>query len=83
MLAFIGMSVLHGLWDFMGGIAALLAFVATGNAVPALEYGLLRPGTDAEVASLSSTFYVVGLVVVSVIGLLALRANLRRHRARG
>ncbi|MBT2567177.1 PrsW family intramembrane metalloprotease [Arthrobacter sp. ISL-85] len=80
--AFVGVSILHGLWDSMGGIAALLAFVATGNAIPALEYGFLRPGTDAEVASLSSTFYVVGLIVVSVIGLLALRVTLRRRRFR-
>ena len=31
----------------MGGIAALLAFIATGNTIPALEYGFLRPGTTS------------------------------------
>ncbi|WP_251046256.1 PrsW family glutamic-type intramembrane protease [Arthrobacter sp. ISL-85] len=78
--AFIGVAILHGLWDSMGGIAALLAFIVTGNAIPALEYGFLRPGTGAEVASLSSAFYVIGLITVSVLGLIALRRTLRRHR---
>jgi protease PrsW len=77
--AFIGVAILHGLWDSMGGIAALLAFIATGNTIPALEYGFLRPGTQAEVASLSSAFYVIGLIAVSVIGLVALRRTIRRH----
>jgi protease PrsW len=77
--AFLGVAILHGLWDSMGGIAALLAFIATGNTIPALEYGFLRPGTTAEVASLSSIFYVVGLIAVSVIGLTGLRRTLRRH----
>lgn len=80
--AFLGVAILHGLWDSMGGIAALLAFIATGNTIPALEYGFLRPGTQAEVASLSSTFYVVGLIAVSVLGLVALRKTLHRHPAR-
>jgi protease PrsW len=77
--AFVGVAILHGLWDSMGGIAALLAFIATGNAIPALEYGFLRPGTQAAVASLSSSFYVIGLIAVSVIGLVGLRRTLRRH----
>lgn len=48
---------------------------------PALEHSFLHPGTNAKAAFLSSTFNVVGLVV-SVIGMLALRANLWRQ-ARG
>ena len=79
---FIVVVVLHGLWDSMGGIAALLAVVFTGNAVPALEYGFLRPGTGAEVASLSSKFYLGGLAVVAVLGLIGLRLALRHHKAR-
>ncbi|GAC1486346.1 MAG: hypothetical protein NVS2B15_00610 [Pseudarthrobacter sp.] len=78
--AFLAVAVLHGLWDSMGGIAAILAVVFTGNAVPALEYGFLRPGTDAAVASLSSTFYFGGLIVVSVLGLIGLRLALRHHK---
>jgi RsiW-degrading membrane proteinase PrsW (M82 family) len=79
-VAFIGVSILHGLWDSMGGIAALLAVIVTGNAIPALDYGFLRPGTDQAVASLSSEFYFAGLVVVSVIGLVSLRLTLGRRR---
>jgi RsiW-degrading membrane proteinase PrsW (M82 family) len=78
-VAFIVVVVLHALWDSMGGIAALLAVVVTGNAVPALDYGFLRPGTDAEVSSLSSLFYFLGLAVVAVAGLGGLRLALRRH----
>ncbi|MGN6405084.1 PrsW family intramembrane metalloprotease [Sinomonas sp.] len=81
-IAFLAVVVLHGLWDSMGGIAALLAVVVTGNAVPALDYGFLRPGTDAAVSSLSSIFYFVGLAVVAVAGLVSLRLALRRHDRR-
>jgi RsiW-degrading membrane proteinase PrsW (M82 family) len=82
LIAFVAVVILHGLWDSMGGIAALLAVVVTGNAVPALDYGFLRPGTDAEVSSLSSIFYFVGLAVVAVAGLVSLRLALRRHDRR-
>lgn len=82
LVAFAVVVLLHGLWDSMGGIAALLAVVLTGNAVPALEYGFLRPGTDAAVSSLSSLFYFVGLAVVAVVGLISLRLALRRHDRR-
>lgn len=82
LMAYVGVSLLHGLWDSMGGIAAFLAVVVTGNAVPALDYGFLRPGTDQTVASLSSEFYLAGLVVVSVIGLVALRLALSGRRRR-
>jgi RsiW-degrading membrane proteinase PrsW (M82 family) len=77
--AFVGVAILHGLWDSMGGIASLLAVVVTGNAIPALQYGFLRPGTAAEVSSLASTFYAVGLIVISVIGLVLLWLIVRRH----
>jgi RsiW-degrading membrane proteinase PrsW (M82 family) len=82
LIAFLAVVVLHGLWDSMGGIAALLAVVVTGNAVPALDYGFLRPGTDAAVSSLSSIFYFLGLAVVAVAGLVSLRLALRRHDRR-
>lgn len=78
--SFLAVAVLHGLWDSMGGIAALLAVIFTGNAVPALDYGFLKPGTDAAVGSLSSIFYLGGLVIVSALGLTGLRLALRRHK---
>ncbi|GAC1489898.1 MAG: hypothetical protein NVS2B15_08090 [Pseudarthrobacter sp.] len=82
LMAFAAVAVLHGLWDSMGGISAILAVIFTGNAVPALEYGFLRPGTDAAVASLSSTFYAGGLIVVSALGLIGLRLALSHHQTR-
>jgi len=79
---FLGVSVLHALWDAMGGIASLLAVVVTGNAVPALEHGFVRPGTAQEVQDLSTGFYVAGLAVLSLIGVLALVWLIRRRRGR-
>jgi RsiW-degrading membrane proteinase PrsW (M82 family) len=81
--AYVGVSVLHGLWDSMGGISSLVAVVVSGNAViPALQYGFVRPGTAAEVRQLSMTFYIVGIAVISVIGLAVLFALVRHHRSR-
>jgi RsiW-degrading membrane proteinase PrsW (M82 family) len=79
---FLGVSILHALWDSMSGIASILAVVITGNAVPALEYGMLRPGTGAAVQELTFAFYVVGLAVLSVIGILTLVGLVRRRHRR-
>jgi RsiW-degrading membrane proteinase PrsW (M82 family) len=76
-LAFIGVALLHGLWDSMGGLTSILALVVTGNALQELRYGFLRPGTEDTVASLATGFYVAGLVVVSLLGILALRMVMR------
>lgn len=80
--AYVGVSVLHGFWDSMGGLSAVLAFVLTGNAVPALRYGFLRPGTAAEVSTLSTVFYVVGLALISIVGIATLFGLVRHHRRR-
>jgi RsiW-degrading membrane proteinase PrsW (M82 family) len=78
--AFAGVAALHALWDSMGGLTSLLALVVTGNAVQELRYGFLRPGTQEVVATLATGFYVVGLIVVSVLGIAALWLVLRRRR---
>jgi RsiW-degrading membrane proteinase PrsW (M82 family) len=81
--AYVGVSVLHGLWDSMGSLSAVLAILASGNAVvPALRYGFVRPGTVAEVRELSTVFYVGGLAVISAIGVAVLVALVRRSRGR-
>jgi RsiW-degrading membrane proteinase PrsW (M82 family) len=81
--AYVGVSVLHGLWDSMGGLSTIIAVVVSGNAVvPALRYGFVRPGTSAEVQELSTTFYVAGLAVISLIGIAALVVLVRHHRRR-
>jgi RsiW-degrading membrane proteinase PrsW (M82 family) len=79
---FVAVSILHALWDSMTGIATILAVVLTGNVVPALEYGMLRPGTAATVQELTFGFYVLGLALLSVIGILTLVGLVRRRRRR-
>jgi hypothetical protein len=81
-LTFVGVAVLHALWDSMGTIAGILAVVATGNVVPALEYGFLRPGTAAAVQNLSTVFYIGGIAVLSILGILVLAVLVRRRRGR-
>jgi RsiW-degrading membrane proteinase PrsW (M82 family) len=75
-------SVLHGLWDSMGGISTIIAIVSTGNVVPAFQYDTLRPGTQGEVGEITTGVYVLGLGVISVVGGLALRAIVRHHAPR-
>lgn len=77
--AFIGVALLHGLWDSMGGLTSLLALVVTGNVLDDVRYGFLRPGTEEAVASLAMGFYIAGLIIVSLLGMLALRMVLRRR----
>ena len=81
-LAYLLVAVLHGLWDSMDGISTIVAILSTGNAVPALYYNTLRPGTSGEVGEITTGVYVLGLGVVSLIGGLTLRALVRRHRSR-
>lgn len=81
-LTYLLVAVLHGLWNSMGGISTILAIVATGNAVPAFLYNTLRAGTQDEVGALSTGLYLFGLGVVSVLGGLALRWTVVRHRDR-
>ncbi|MGT2424646.1 PrsW family intramembrane metalloprotease [Amnibacterium kyonggiense] len=81
-LAYLLVAVLHGLWDSMDGISTIVAILSTGNAVPALYYNSLRPGTQGEVGEITTGVYVLGLGLVSLIGGLALRGLVRRHRTR-
>jgi RsiW-degrading membrane proteinase PrsW (M82 family) len=81
-LAFVGVSILHGLWDSMSGIASFLALLLTGNVDPLLRFGFLRPGSAEAVSALASACYLAGVVIVSLIGLLALWLVLRHNRSR-
>jgi RsiW-degrading membrane proteinase PrsW (M82 family) len=82
LVTYLVVAVLHGLWDSMGGISTIIAIIATGNAVPAFVYNTLRAGTQGEVGEVSTGVYLLGLGVVSVLGGLVLRWQLRRHRTR-
>ncbi len=74
--AYVGVSLLHGLWDSDSTVATLLAFVFTGTPLSAAQ----GPSVPAAVATLSTTLYVVGLAVVTAIGVAVLVSVLVRHR---
>ncbi|MBM7802860.1 RsiW-degrading membrane proteinase PrsW (M82 family) [Curtobacterium luteum] len=76
LVAYVGVSLLHGLWDSNSTLATLLAFVFTGTPFSAAR-GQFVP---ADVATLSTTLYVVGLAVVTAIGVSVLVSVLVRHR---
>ncbi|MFF1876380.1 PrsW family intramembrane metalloprotease [Leifsonia sp. NPDC058230] len=80
-VAYLGAALLHALWDSMSGLASLVAVLVTGNAVQQLtQDGFLLAGTAAAVASLSTVLYIVGLAIVSVVGIVALWRILRHYQ---
>ncbi len=80
--AYVGVAVLHGLWDSMSGFSTFLAVLLSGNLLRVQEFGFLPPGAAAGVSALAIAIYVVGLVVIAALGLLILRLVVRRYRAR-
>jgi RsiW-degrading membrane proteinase PrsW (M82 family) len=76
--AYLGVSVLHALWDSMDSIAVIVTYVVSG--LPwqyrLLEYGYI-PEPTPEQAHLFTVLSWAGLVAVSALGLLWL-AQLRR-----
>jgi protease PrsW len=74
-------SLLHGLWDSMRGIALFLAglLTATPVAMPGAVVVLLPPRPDQLVATMT-TFEIGGLVVVSLVGLAILWRQWRTAR---
>ncbi|MCU1524103.1 MAG: PrsW family intrarane metalloprotease [Microbacteriaceae bacterium] len=80
--AYVAVAILHGLWDSMSGFSTFLAVLLTGNLVRVEQFGFLPPGSAAAVSALAITVYVIGLVVIAVLGLLTLRLCLRHYRAR-
>ncbi|WP_144711295.1 PrsW family intramembrane metalloprotease [Curtobacterium pusillum] len=75
-VAYVGVSLLHGLWDSNSTISTLLAFVVTGTPLSAAQDGTV----PASIAGVATTLYVIGLAIVSVVGVVVLVAVLRRHR---
>jgi RsiW-degrading membrane proteinase PrsW (M82 family) len=81
-LAYIGVSLLHALWDSMNGIASVLAVLLTGGALEQLQSGFLTTRTARTLETLTTTFYITGLVVASAVGVLFLWLVLRHYRRR-
>jgi RsiW-degrading membrane proteinase PrsW (M82 family) len=77
-VAYVVVSVLHGLWDSNSTISTLLAFVVTGTPFSALRNGYV----PASLAGVATTLYVIGLLIVSAIGVVILVAVLVRARKR-
>ncbi|MGN7224612.1 PrsW family intramembrane metalloprotease [Curtobacterium flaccumfaciens] len=77
-VAYVVVSVLHGLWDANGTIATLIAFVVSGVPFSAAQYGMV----PAAVGGIVTTVYVIGLAIVSLIGVAVLVGVLRHHRGR-
>ncbi|MCU1586036.1 MAG: protease PrsW [Microbacteriaceae bacterium] len=80
--AYVGVAILHALWDSMGGISSFLALVFTGNALQQLQYGFLMPRTAQAASNLATTLYIVGLALAAVLGILALWITLGRPTRR-
>ncbi|MDM7893062.1 PrsW family glutamic-type intramembrane protease [Curtobacterium caseinilyticum] len=75
-VAYVVSSVLHGLWDSNATLSTVLAFVLTGTPFSAAASGSVPPG----LAGFATTLYVVGLLVVTVIGVVVLVGVLVHHR---
>ena len=82
-LAYIAVSILHGLWDGMNGIAILLTVLVTGSSwqIAALEQGNV-PRITQQQADYYTIFDYGGLIVVTLIGFVLLRLVLRHRRIR-
>jgi RsiW-degrading membrane proteinase PrsW (M82 family) len=80
-VVYVGVSLLHALWDSMSGISSVLALIVTGNAMQALAYGFLPANAAQAVAALATTIYVIGIAIVAILGVVALFLALRRRRA--
>ncbi|QXJ22983.1 PrsW family intramembrane metalloprotease [Actinomadura graeca] len=80
-LAYLGVSALHALWDSMHGIAIALTLFLTGTPwqYQLLDHGYLPRATGAQ-GHLITIMNWAGLVVISAVALLWLRALAERSR---
>jgi protease PrsW len=76
---YLGVSLLHGLWDSMRGIAIVLTVLTTNSpALTALMQQGILPASSAVVTWIFLCFEFGGMAIVSLIGLLMLRSEWRR-----
>jgi RsiW-degrading membrane proteinase PrsW (M82 family) len=71
--AYVGVSLLHGLWDSMRGIALVLTELITLARAQGVGFGgaVLLPPTEQQV-QLFTTIEIAGLALVSLIGIIVL-----------
>jgi protease PrsW len=76
---YLGVSLLHGLWDSMRGIAIVLTVLTTSSpALTALMQQGILPASSAVVTWIFLCFEFGGMAIVSLVGLLMLRSEWRR-----
>jgi RsiW-degrading membrane proteinase PrsW (M82 family) len=80
LLAYAGSALLHALWDSSSEVASFIALLLNGEAMQELQSGFLTASTEASIAALATVFYIVGLAVVSVAGIITLWLILRHFR---
>ena len=77
--AYLGVSLLHALWDSMHSIALLITLVLTGTPY---QFALLERGYEPQPTGTQATLFTLlswgGLILVSLIGIAWLLA-VRRH----
>lgn len=78
--AYVGVSLLHGLWDSMSGITAIIALLLTGTTVQELSFGFIPSGSAQAAETLASVLYVIGVIVASALGVMMLWLILRHYR---
>ncbi|MFF8710856.1 PrsW family intramembrane metalloprotease [Streptomyces sp. NPDC015184] len=82
--AYLGVAVLHSLWDSMHGIAIWLVARATGTGLSRTLFAQgYMPAPTAEQQHLFTLFSVGGLVVITLVALAWLRSLARGARAAG
>lgn len=76
---YLGVSLLHGLWDSMRGIAIVLTVLTTNSpALTALMQQGILPASTAVATWIFLSFEFGGMAIISLIGLLMLRSEWRR-----
>lgn len=81
LVTYVGVAILHGLWDSASDLAAVIALLANGRAVEELTTaGGLSAQTASAVTALAGILYIVVLIVVAAGGILTLWLVLRHYR---
>jgi len=78
-LAYVGVALLHALWDSMSGITSILALLFTGTSIEDLAFGFIPAGAEQAAAAVGTVLYVVGSAITAILGIIVLWLMLRHH----